>query len=142
MKIRVQKVRDVKLPEKLSDSAACFDLFVPDDTYVVITPNSKGKIKLGIKTELPEGYSAEMFIRSGKASDGLILVNSVGIIDNDYRGEWVAVVFNYGHSNFPVNGGDRVLQFRLVKDIENVEVIESDVLSTTNRDNGGFGSTG
>ena len=100
------------------------------------------KIPLGIAMVLPHGYEAHMASRSSTAKNfGLIPANGFGIIDNDYCGdedEWCYL--GYAIKDGHVNTGDRVCQFRIFKNMENVEFIPVKFLGTESR--GGFGSTG
>lgn len=96
---------------------------------------------LGIATELPEGYEAIVNPRSGTFKNyGFLLTNSSGIIDNTYRGEWMANVLCTRDGS--INYDDRFLQFRIQKQQPEVEIEFVDELSETQRGQGGFGSTG
>lgn len=101
------------------------------------------KVKLGIRTEiLNPGYHFEMYPRSSISKLGLMLHNSVGVIDQSYRGEWMAIFLktdDYKEGNIKV--GDRVAQAILKKTLK-FTFLETDKLSETSRGDGGFGSTG
>ncbi|XZH99848.1 dUTP diphosphatase (plasmid) [Clostridium perfringens] len=99
------------------------------------------QLGLGIATELPEGYEAIVNPRSGTFKNyGFLLTNSQGVIDNTYRGEWMAMVYCTRDGEIAYN--DRFLQFRIQKQQPQVEIIFTDELSETKRGNGGYGSTG
>lgn len=115
------------------------------------TPMGSGRIKykkgdvlqlgLGIATELPEGYEAIINPRSGTFKNyGFILTNSQGVIDNTYRGEWMAMV--YCTRDGEVEYDDRFLQFRIQKQQPEAKIVFVDELTETERGSGGFGSTG
>lgn len=96
---------------------------------------------LGIATELPEGYEAIVNPRSGTYKNySFLLTNSQGVIDNSYRGEWMAMV--YCTSNGKIEYNDRFLQFRLQKQQPQVQISFVDELSSTSRGVGGYSSTG
>lgn len=99
------------------------------------------QLGLGIATELPEGYEAIVNPRSGTFKNyGFLLTNSQGVIDNTYRGEWMAMVYCTRDGEIAYN--DRSLQFRIQKQQPNMEIVFVDDLSETQRGNGGYGSTG
>lgn len=99
------------------------------------------QLGLGIATELPDGYEAIVNPRSGTFKNyGFLLTNSQGVIDNTYRGEWMAMVYCTRDGEIAYN--DRFLQFRIQKQQPNMEVVFVDELSETQRGNGGYGSTG
>lgn len=99
------------------------------------------QLGLGLATELPKGYEAIVNPRSGTFKNyGFLLTNSSGIIDNTYRGEWMAMI--YCTRDGQIFYDDRFLQFRIQKQQPEVEIIFTDELSETERGNGGYGSTG
>ena len=110
----------------------------------VVVEYKKGdvlQLGLGIATELPEGYEAIVNPRSGTFKNyGFLLTNSQGVIDNTYRGEWMAMVYCARDGEIAYN--DRFLQFRIQKQQPNMEIVFVDDLSETQRGNGGYGSTG
>ena len=92
--------------------------------------------------EIPEGYEVQIRPRSGLALKyGIILPNSPGTIDADYRGEVGIIIMNLGYANFQVNKGDRIAQM-VVNKIERPQLVIASFLSETARGEGGFGSTG
>lgn len=110
----------------------------------VVVKYKKGdvlQLGLGIATELPKGYEAIVNPRSGTFKNyGFLLTNSQGVIDNTYRGEWMAMVYCTRDGEIAYN--DRFLQFRIQKQQPNMEIVFVDDLSETQRGNGGYGSTG
>lgn len=96
---------------------------------------------LGFATELPKGYEALVNPRSGTFKNyGFLLTNSQGVIDNTYRGEWMAMV--YCTRDGKINYNDRFLQFRIQKQQPSFNVEFVDELTETKRADGGYGSTG
>lgn len=99
-------------------------------------------ISLGISMELPKGYEAHIVPRSSTFKKwGIIQANSVGIVDNLYCGnndiwKFPAIALRDTH----IYKNDRICQFRIVKNQEEVELVEVEQLN--NADRGGFGSTG
>lgn len=120
-------------------SAGC-DLHSAED--VNIEPNSRGFVNTGIKIEIPEGYGAFVCPRSGLAvKNGITVLNSPGIIDNDYRGEIKVILFNTSDKIFTVKKGDRIAQLVFFPIIQAIFRKVAEVSDTT-RGEGGFGSTG
>lgn len=134
--IKINVLGAGRLPTKGTELAGCYDLYVRH----LEVEDGKVKYYLGIKTELPEGYDAIIMPRSSIHKMNLKLSNSVGYIDNDYRGEWMAVFYTEKNSKL-YEIGDRCCQFRLIEKIPFAFEPVSE-LSETKRGEGGFGSTG
>ena len=99
-------------------------------------------VPTGIHIALPDGYELQIRGRSSLAAKhGIGLVNGVGTIDSDYRGEIRVILINHGQEPFAIEHGDRIAQ-AVVARYETAEFIESDELEPTQRGEGGFGSTG
>jgi dUTP pyrophosphatase len=124
-------------PVRGSSDAACFDMFsnglIETDFYL--------EYGTGIALEIPSGYVGMMFARSSVTNMSLMLKNSVGIIDSDYRGEIKFRFYKLPGLGEIYKRGDKIGQIMFVK-LPEVELIESDSLSDTQRGEGGFGSTG
>ena len=147
LKIKLQKMtEDARMPIKGSEHAAAYDVYAHS-----ITSKEDGKIVvgLGFKTEIPKGYKGIIVPRSNLTKFYWMLNNSFGVIDSDYRGEWMAVFTaipilfesNLATTAFPYNVGDRVAQIYF----EEVLPISFDVvpeLESSERGEGAFGSTG
>lgn len=101
-------------------------------------------IRLGVAMELPKGYEAHIVPRSSTFKKwGVIQTNHMGIIDNSYSGnddEWMMPVFSFRNGGSYIEKGDRICQFRIVKNQESIEFEEVEFLENPNRN--GFGSTG
>lgn len=145
MKLKFQRLYDdVPLPYKGSEHAACFDVFAHSIEYRDNFPR-KVFVGLGFATEIPEGYRGVIVPRSNLTKHYWILNNSMGIIDSDYRGEWMCVFTNITDNAwlypFPYKEGERVAQiyFEKIVDVE-FEIVQE--LNESDRGAGGFGSTG
>ena len=99
-------------------------------------------IPTGLFVQIPEGYEGQVRARSGLAiKHGIGLVNSIGTIDSDYRGELKIPVINFGNESFTINNGDRIAQL-VIASYERVTPIVVSELDETDRGEGGFGHTG
>ena len=127
------------LPIKATKGAGAFDIHMPEAGYA----NGASKlIGLGFAAKVPEGHVALIFPRSGcGAKHGVELNNTCGVIDSDYLGEWKAAIKTKSGLYFQWEAGERVLQF-LVVPIALVDLVQVDDLGTTERGEGGFGSSG
>ena len=109
---------------------------------VVIEPGRRALIPTGLFMEFEPGYEVQIRARSGLAArHGIGLVNGVGTIDSDYRGEIKVALVNLGENAFTVNDGDRIAQM-VIAPVVQAEIEPSEELSETARGKGGFGSTG
>ncbi len=110
---------------------------------ISIAPNKWAKIPAGIFLEIPYGYEGQIRARSGLAfNHGIMLLNSIGTIDSDYRGELNVLLYNAGTSSFLINHGDRIAQISFARTYRAFPTLESADLSLTRRGANGFGSTG
>ena len=112
---------------------------------LVLIPGGRALIPSGLTVELPSGFSMDVRPRSGLALKyGIELVNSPGLIDNDYRGDVGVIVKNGGFQNIQIIDGERIAQLKLSNDLEfEWETVASkEDLSTTVRADGGFNSSG
>ncbi len=126
-------------PIKGSEHSACYDLYATTRKIY----GTKVEYGLGFASEFPIGYKAVLRPRSSIHKTGLILSNSEGVIDADYRGEWKAVFYVcrcIQERYYDV--GDRVVQMELVPIGEDLSFKEVDNLTETDRGTGGFGSSG
>lgn len=142
--LKIKRLRpNARLPLRASAGAAAYDLYAAIDGETVILPGQFANIPIGIAIE-PGAVNAValVFSRSGHGvKHGVSLINSVGVVDSDYRGEIQVGLINHGTQPFSVFPGDRIAQLMLVHFVP-LEIVESDVLSDTARGAGGFGSTG
>ncbi|GAA8261269.1 dUTP diphosphatase [Helicobacter pylori] len=109
---------------------------------VVIKPHGVGLVRIGICLSLEVGYELQVRTRSGLALNHQVMVlNSPGTVDNDYRGEIKVILANLSDKDFKVQVGDRIAQ-GVVQKAYKAEFIECEQLDETSRGSGGFGSTG
>lgn len=143
MQIAVKKLRQgAKLPTFGSQEAAGADLYACLEECVTIEPGGTAFIPTGLAMELPQGYVGLIYARSGLACKrGLAPANKVGVIDSDYRGEFIVALHNHGAQPQTISDGERVAQL-VVAPILLPEYVETASLSDTQRGQGGFGSTG
>ena len=141
LKVKFKKLHaDTKLPVKGSGDAACYDVYATSEK---IEYGGKVTYGLGFSTEIPTGWKAVIVPRSNLTKHKWVMVNSPGQIDSDYRGEWMVKLASTGgfFEEPPYTIGDRVAQIYFEK-VNDVVFIEEETLSETQRDAGGFGSTG
>ncbi|HKL60065.1 MAG TPA: dUTP diphosphatase [Sphaerochaeta sp.] len=109
---------------------------------MLISSGSYAKVPTGLSIALPKGHEAQVRPRSGLAAKfGITVLNSPGTIDADYRGEIQVVLINHGKDDFTVHHGDRIAQL-VVARYEQVSFVCKESLESTERGQGGFGSTG
>ena len=144
MKINIRKVnKNAIIPTKGSKGAAAYDLYAClDEEYIDIGPESSAFISAGIALAIPEGYWGGIYARSGLAcKQGLRPANCVGVVDADYRGEVIVCLYNDSHEAKTIYNGDRIAQL-IIAPCMDCEFTEVDDLDKTDREAGGFGSTG
>ena len=130
------------LPTYATDGASGMDLRAFIDEPVILQPMERRLIPTGLFVQIPEGYEGQVRARSGLAiKHGIGLVNSIGTIDSDYRGELKIPMINFGNESFTINSGDRVAQL-VIAAYERVTPIVVSELDETDRGEGGFGHTG
>ena len=141
--VNVKKLRDnAIIPTQGSKYAAGYDLYAAIDTPITIKSGETVKIGTGLAFELPEGFFAGIFARSGLATkQGLRPANCVGVVDCDYRGEVIVAIHNDSNKDTVIAPGDRIAQMILLP-YQSMEFIEVSDLSETDRGDGGFGSSG
>lgn len=141
MKIRMIS-KSGRIPEYKTEGASGMDLKAYLSQPVTLHPMERMLVPTGLYIELPPGYEAQARARSGLAiKHGIGLVNGIGTIDSDYRGELCIPLINWGSEDFVINDGDRIAQLVIAR-YEKVEVELTDSLEETERGEGGFGHTG
>lgn len=126
-------------PEYKTKGAAGADLKCALD--VVLNPSASLLVATGVSLAIPEGFVGLIFPRSGLATKGITLKNSVGVIDSDYRGEIMVSLVNNSYETVALSKGDRVAQIVFLP-VTQFPFISVDKLPETTRGTGGFGSTG
>lgn len=141
MQIRIMSESGV-FPAYETDGAAGMDLRAFLRESVTLAPGARALIPTGIRISVPPGYEAQIRARSGLAVKyGIGLVNGIGTIDSDYRGEIKVPLINWGEEPFVINNGDRIAQM-VIASYENISWLPQDSLDETARGSGGFGHTG
>ncbi len=141
MKVRIKSDSGI-LPFYETEGSAGMDLRAFIKEPMTLKPGQRMLVPTGLYIELPVGYEAQIRARSGLAiKKGIGLVNGIGTIDSDYRGEIKVILINWGEEDFVIENGDRIAQMIIAR-YERVEWEETDDLSETDRGSGGFGHTG
>lgn len=141
--IRVKKVREKAiLPTYGSSGAAGADLYACLEEDLVIGPGGSAFVPTGLSMEIPVNCAGLIYARSGLACKrGLAPANKVGVVDSDYRGEFMVVLHNHGATEQIISHGERIAQL-VITPVFTPNYEEVDALSDTARAGGGFGSTG
>jgi len=142
--MRLPHGAELPLPTYQSARAAGLDLLaaVAPDAPVEIAPGARAMIPTGIAIALPPGTEGQIRPRSGLAiHHGVTVLNAPGTIDADYRGELQVILVNHGDQSIVIKRGMRIAQL-VIAPIQRATVVESTKLDTTERQAGGFGSTG
>lgn len=142
MNVQIKKLKNSAiLPQYQSAQAAGMDVHACLDEPVILQPMERKMIPTGIAIALPAGYEAQLRARSGMSiKHGITMVNGVGTIDADYRGEIGVLVINLGQEPFTVEPGMRIAQLVIAR-YETAAWQEVDELDETARGEDGFGST-
>lgn len=142
MKCRILNKSGYPLPAYATASSAGMDLYAAIDTPLTLGPLCRALVPTGIHIALEPGYEAQVRPRSGLAAKhGITVLNAPGTVDADYRGEVKVILVNLSDKDFTVNPGERIAQM-VVARYERVEWEECSELDSTERGEGGFGSTG
>lgn len=130
------------LPEYKTEGAAGMDLCAAISEPVTLKPLERKLIPTGLKIELEHGYEAQIRPRSGLSiKHGITLINCVGTIDEDYRGEVCVPVVNISNEEYTITPDERIAQMVIAR-VEQAELEVVTELTATTRGEGGFGSTG
>ncbi len=130
------------LPEYKTEGAAGMDLCAAIEEPVTLKSLERALIPTGIKIELEHGYEAQIRPRSGLSiKHGITLINCVGTIDEDYRGEVCVPVVNLSGETYTIQPNERIAQMVIAK-VEQADIEVVTRLTETARGEGGFGSTG
>lgn len=141
--IRVKKIRpNAVIPTYGSCDAAGADLYACLDAPITIAPGETLMIPTGLAMEIPQYHAGLIFARSSMgAKRGLAPANKVGVIDPDYRGEFMVALHNHSSQPQEITPGERIAQLVIVP-VVTPGFTECEELSDTLRGSGGFGSTG
>lgn len=137
--ISIKNSHGAEIPRKATDGSAGYDIYSAET--VTIPAMARRAVSTGIYMSIPRGYEGQVRSRSGLClSNGIVVLNSPGTIDSDYRGEVKVILYNSGDSEFTVETGMRIAQIVFAKVAECNIVVVDDLESTARQ--GGFGSTG
>ena len=140
--VRLPHAADLPLPSYATEGAAGMDLLAAVMSPIVIPPGARMLVPTGLRIAIPPGYELQVRPRSGLAlKNGIVLPNSPGTIDEDYRGELGVIVRNAGDAPFTVERGMRIAQ-AVIAPVVRASWREVAELPDTARGVGGFGSTG
>lgn len=143
MKVNIINKSKHGLPSYSTTGSSGMDLRANlPSSNTIIKPFERVLIPTGLFLEIPNGYEAQIRPRSGLALNyGITVLNTPGTIDADFRGEIKVILINLSDADFEIKDGDRICQI-VFSEYTKVLLNEVDILSTTYRDNGGFGHTG
>ena len=141
--INIKKLNEnATIPSYGSEFAAGADLYACMDEPVTIAAGETQFIHTGLAIEIPAGYAGLVYARSGLACKrGLAPANKVGVVDPDYRGEFMVAMHNHSEAPATIEPGERIVQL-VITPFLTPDFEETDELSDTVRGEGGFGSTG
>ncbi len=140
--VRLPHAEGLPLPGYATAGAAGMDLLAAVAAPLTIAPGGRALVPTGLRVALPPGFELQVRPRSGLAlRHGIVLPNSPGTIDEDYRGELQVIVMNAGEAPFVVERGMRIAQ-AIVSPVARAAWVEVETLAGTARGAGGFGSTG
>lgn len=142
MKEKLKIVTENKIPSYATAEAAGIDLYYSNKEDIEIKPKETCKIDTGLKVQIPKGYFGAVYPRSSTGvKRKLMLANTIGVIDSDYRGEIMIFFYNYGDETQIIKNGDRLAQL-VIQPYQQFEIELVDSLDESDRGEGGFGSTG
>ena len=131
-----------RMPTYETEGSAGADLRAYLDEPVTLMPGERKLIPTGLYVELPQGIEAQVRARSGLSiKHGIGLVNGVGTVDSDYRGEWNVPLINFSDELYTINDGDRIAQVVFSR-YERASYESVEKINETERGDGGFGHTG
>ena len=142
IKIKVKSLSG-RTPVYQTDGSSGADLiaYLPDGP-ITMNPGDIRLVPTGMVIELPEGIEAQIRARSGLSlKHGITMINGVGTVDSDYRGEWNVPLVNLGKEPYVINDGERIAQAIFAR-YEKADFVLSEEINETERGGGGFGHTG
>lgn len=145
MKIKLKIIKlphNKEIPKYQTEGSSGMDLAAAISESIELKPLERKLIPTGIKIELPKGFEAQIRARSGLSiKHGITLINAIGTIDEDYRGEICVGIVNLSTEPYTINPNDRIAQMVICK-VEKAELEITQELTESLRSSGGFGSTG
>ena len=141
-RLHPDKDSDIPLPRYMTPHAAGMDVCAAVDEALTLKPGQRELIPTGFAMALPPGYEAQIRPRSGLAvKHGITILNAPGTIDSDYRGEVRIALVHLGDQPYTIERGERIAQM-IIQQVARATIEIVTVLDDTERDQGGFGSTG
>lgn len=143
MVLKIMKInKNAVVPQRATGGSAGMDLYACIDAPIVIPARGHATVPTGIAISIPAEYAAMIYARSGLAiKHGIGLLNSVGVVDSDYRGEIKIGLVNQFDEDYEIKPFERIAQM-IIEPVAFPEIVECDTLDETVRGAGGFGSTG
>jgi len=143
MKMKIIRMAHNKhLPEYKTQGSSGMDLYAAIEKPITLKPLERTLVPTGIKIEIPIEYEAQIRARSGlSVKHGITLINAIGTVDADYRGEVCIGLVNLSNEEYTINPEDRVAQLVIAK-VEKAQIEITTELAESVRGEGGFGSTG
>ena len=143
MKMKITRMAHNRhLPEYKTEGSSGMDLYAAIDKEITLKPLERALIPTGLQIELPIEYEAQIRARSGlSVKHGITLINAVGTIDSDYRGEICIGLVNLSNEEYTIKPDDRIAQLVIMR-VEKAEIEAAEELASSARGAGGFGSTG
>ena len=143
MKMKITRMAHNKyLPEYKTEGSSGMDLYAAIDKEITLKPLERVLVPTGIKIEIPLEYEAQIRARSGlSVKHGITLINAVGTVDADYRGEVCVGLVNLSNEEYTIKPDDRIAQMVIAK-VEKAQIEVTTELAESARGEGGFGSTG
>ena len=140
--VALAHARGLALPEYQTSGSAGCDVRAAIEEPLTLEPGSRHLVPCGIRMAIPHGWEVQVRPRSGLAwRHGVTMVNPPGTIDSDYRGELFVPLINHGAEAYLLSRGERIAQLVLAP-VHQIEWALTDTLESTERGEGGFGSTG
>ncbi len=140
IKVKVTRLNeDIPIPTKATKGSAFYDIYAKED--IVLRYNLVTVVPTGLVFEVPTGYEIEVRPRSGLSLHKILVANSPGTLDSDYRGELKILLLNLGNKAYQIKKGDRIAQIGIRPSLE-IDFKEVSNLSKTTRGQEGLGSTG
>ena len=142
MQVKIVNHSRHPLPQYATTGSSGMDLRAMLETPILLQPMERVLVPTGLFIELPIGFEAQIRPRSGMAvKQGITCLNTPGTIDADYRGEIKVILINLSGEKQQIADGDRIAQM-VIQKVEQIEWMPVDALNVTDRNQGGFGSTG
>lgn len=139
---KLKMIVESKIPSYGTAHAAGLDLYSYTDKDIIVKAGETVKVHTGVRVEIPEGYFGGVYPRSSTGvKKQLMLANTIGVIDSDYRGEIMVFFYNYGKETQVIKNGDRLAQL-VIQPYQRCDIELVDNLNDSARGEDGFGSTG